>query len=152
MQSLIFEEIAPGPAVQSDADIDAFLYANAGTQYHPSSTSSMLPLDKGGVVDPTLKVYGTNGLRVVDASSEYPKLYFDVQTDILSLVVPIGLCAHLMGPTYAIAEKASDMLKLDPFPNRTPNVRNGAESSHIASSWLLSLLLAAVMSVLAVEL
>ena len=74
MQSLIFEELTPGPAVQSDADIDAFIYQNAGTQYHPSSTSSMLPQEKGGVVDPTLKVYGTTGLRVVDASGEHQRL------------------------------------------------------------------------------
>ena len=28
----------------------------------------MLPRDKGGVVDPTLKVYGTKNVRVVDLS------------------------------------------------------------------------------------
>ncbi|KIM32064.1 GMC oxidoreductase [Serendipita vermifera MAFF 305830] len=133
MKSLIVEELSPGAAVQSDADIDGWMYLNAATQYHPSSTSSMLPLDHGGVVDPTLKVYGTTGLRVVDAS-----------------IVPIGLCAHLMGPTYAIAEKASDMIKANPTANRTPNVRSGAES--IRFSWMLSAVLAAVMAVLAVEL
>ncbi len=41
------------------------------TQYHPASTASMLPLEKGGVVDTRLKVYHTEGLRVIDSSGEY---------------------------------------------------------------------------------
>jgi choline dehydrogenase-like flavoprotein len=31
----------------------------------------MLPLEKGGVVDANLKVYGTEGLRVVDSSGTW---------------------------------------------------------------------------------
>lgn len=36
--------------------------------YHPFSTAIMLPKEDGGVVDTSLKVYGTKNLRVVDAS------------------------------------------------------------------------------------
>lgn len=36
--------------------------------YHPIGTCSMLPKEDGGVVDPSLLVYGTKNLRVVDAS------------------------------------------------------------------------------------
>jgi len=35
---------------------------------HPVGTAAMLPREKGGVVDTTLKVYGTTNIRVVDAS------------------------------------------------------------------------------------
>ncbi|CCA69994.1 related to Glucose oxidase [Serendipita indica DSM 11827] len=129
LASLIQEELAPGPAVQTDKQIDDWMYLNAGTQYHPASTSSMLPLDKGGVVDPSLKVYKTQGLRIVDGS-----------------VIPIGLCAHLMGPTYAIAEKAADIIKANPTPNRTPNI-SGAASVR-PSVPMLSSLLALVASVI----
>ena len=33
--------------------------------YHPLGTAAMLPQDKGGVVDSSLKVYGTTSLRIV---------------------------------------------------------------------------------------
>lgn len=54
----------------------------------------MLPRDKGGVVDAELKVYGTKNVRVVDAS-----------------VLPFQLCGHLTSTLYAVAERASDLIK-----------------------------------------
>jgi choline dehydrogenase-like flavoprotein len=54
----------------------------------------MMPKELGGVVDPTLTVYGTSNVRVVDAS-----------------VVPFQVCGHLTATLYAIAEKAADMIK-----------------------------------------
>jgi choline dehydrogenase len=56
----------------------------------------MLPLELGGVVDSKLKVYGTNNVRVVDAS-----------------VIPVELTGHTVGPLYAVAEKAADIIKND---------------------------------------
>jgi choline dehydrogenase len=54
----------------------------------------MLPLDLGGVLDSKLTVYGTSNVRVVDAS-----------------VIPVELRGHTMGPVYAVAEKAADIIK-----------------------------------------
>ncbi|KAI1142092.1 GMC oxidoreductase [Hypoxylon sp. FL0543] len=58
---------------------------------HPSGTTSMLPLNLGGVVDPSLKVYGTRNLRVVDAG-----------------IIPLIPGAHIQAAIYAIAEKADN--------------------------------------------
>ena len=54
----------------------------------------MLPKDKGGVVDPELRVYGTKRLRVVDLS-----------------VVPLIPSAHTQSIVYAVAEQAADVIK-----------------------------------------
>jgi choline dehydrogenase-like flavoprotein len=54
----------------------------------------MLPRNRGGVVSPELKVYGTRNVRVVDAS-----------------VLPFQLCGHLTSTLYAVAEKAADIIK-----------------------------------------
>ena len=54
----------------------------------------MLPRDKGGVVDPHLRVYGAQGLRVVDLS-----------------VVPLIPSAHTQSIVYAVAEQAADIIK-----------------------------------------
>jgi choline dehydrogenase-like flavoprotein len=51
---------------------------------------------EGGVVDERLRVYGVGSLRVVDAS-----------------VMPLQISAHLQTTVYAIAEKASEMIKQD---------------------------------------
>lgn len=59
----------------------------------------MLPRDKGGVVSPELKVYGTKNVRVIDAS-----------------VLPFQLCGHLTSTLYAVAEKASDVIKKKNIP------------------------------------
>jgi choline dehydrogenase-like flavoprotein len=40
--------------------------------YHPIGTAAMLPRSDGGVVDSSLKVYGTSNLRVVSEHITYP--------------------------------------------------------------------------------
>jgi choline dehydrogenase len=54
----------------------------------------MLPQQLGGVVDPTLKVYGTSNVRVVDAS-----------------VIPHLMSGHLTATVYALSERAAQFIK-----------------------------------------
>lgn len=56
----------------------------------------MIPKELGGVVDPSLKVYGTSNVRVVDAG-----------------VLPFQVCGHLVSTLYAVAEKAADIIKAE---------------------------------------
>lgn len=79
-------------AVRSDAEIEAFIRAHADTIYHPVGSCRMGrgPLD---VVDERLRVYGVQGLRVVDAS-----------------VMPHVVGGNTNAPTIMIAEKAAHMI------------------------------------------
>jgi choline dehydrogenase len=86
-------ELAPGPAVQSDADIDAFVRAKGESAYHPSCTCRM-GSDALAVVDEETRVHGLEGLRVVDAS-----------------IMPSIVSGNLNAPTIMVAEKAADMIK-----------------------------------------
>lgn len=68
MESLQGREILPGSDVQTDAEILAYLRAEALTVYHPVGTAKM-GRDSLSVVDPSsLKVHGFENLRVADAS------------------------------------------------------------------------------------
>jgi len=88
------EEYAPGAAVQSTTEIDAWIRSAAETIYHPVGTCRMGPHgDALAVVDDTLKVIGLEGLRVVDAS-----------------VMPTLVSGNTNAPTIMIAEKAADMM------------------------------------------
>ncbi len=73
LKSLIIEELRPGPALQSDADLIADFRQRSGTVYHPSCTCRMGPDPKTSVVDARLRVHGIDGLRVCDASA-FPNL------------------------------------------------------------------------------
>ena len=70
---LIAEELRPGPAVQSDADLIADFRARSGTVFHPSCTARMGTDPATSVVDPQLRVHGLDGLRICDASA-FPTL------------------------------------------------------------------------------
>jgi hypothetical protein len=89
-------ELSPGPSVQTDSEILAFLKQSGlgPTSAHPCCTASMMPLKLGGVVDPDLRVYGTKKLSVVDAS-----------------IMPLVPATHLSSTVYAVAEKAADLIK-----------------------------------------
>jgi choline dehydrogenase-like flavoprotein len=76
--------------VQSDEDIEEFIRETVNTLNHHVGTASMLPREMGGVVDSELKVWGVDGLRVVDAS-----------------IIPTLPASHLQTSVYAIAEKVS---------------------------------------------
>tara|TARA_R110002003_G_scaffold107_10_gene9039 strand:+ start:5533 stop:6324 length:792 start_codon:yes stop_codon:yes gene_type:complete len=87
-------EVVPGANVTTDADIDAFIRGSASTLYHPAGSCKMGARAEGGVVDGELKVYGVEGLRIVDGS-----------------VIPILPASHTMTTVYAVAEKAADIIK-----------------------------------------
>ena len=73
MAQWIVEELRPGPAVTSDADMIADFRARSGTVYHPSCTARMGREAATSVVDAGLRVHGVEGLRVIDAAA-FPNL------------------------------------------------------------------------------
>lgn len=98
MAPYLGEELEPGPAGQSDADIDAWVRRNAETIYHPVGTAKMgLASDPAAVVDEQCRVLGVQGLRVVDAS-----------------VMPTLVGGNTNAPTIMIAEKISDAIRGKP--------------------------------------
>jgi choline dehydrogenase len=89
---LVARETAPGSALKTDADLDAYVRATASVTQHPVGTCAM-GVGRESVVSPALKVYGISGLRVVDAS-----------------VMPTIVGANTNAAVIMIAEKASDMI------------------------------------------
>lgn len=63
----IARETLPGPAIATDAELEADIRARAETIYHPVGTCRM-GLDQASVTDPQGRVRGVEGLRVIDAS------------------------------------------------------------------------------------
>jgi choline dehydrogenase len=94
-------EIQPGEAVQTDAELDAFIAEHVESAYHPCGTCKMGAVDDPmAVVDPACRVIGVDGLRVVD-SSIFPRI----------------TNGNLNAPSIMVGEKASDLiLGRDPLP------------------------------------
>ncbi|KAJ7187780.1 GMC oxidoreductase-domain-containing protein [Mycena filopes] len=55
-------------SAEDDAAIDAYIRNFVGTSWHSFGTAPMKPLAKGGVVDPSLNVYGVKKLKIADVS------------------------------------------------------------------------------------
>jgi len=82
--------------IRTDDDIRAILRARVDTVYHPVGTAKMGVDDPLAVVDPRLKIYGLDGLRITDAS-----------------VMPTLIGGNTNAPTIMIGEKAADMIKAE---------------------------------------
>lgn len=83
-------ELMPGSAVgDDDEELEAYVRAHAQNAFHPVGTCAM---GRGpeAVVDPQLRVFGIQGLRVADAS-----------------VMPVIVRGNTTAPTVMIAERAA---------------------------------------------
>lgn len=95
-KSFILSEVPPPGfsalnSTSSDEELDRRVGALADSGSHPTGTCAM-----GKVLDSNLRVKGTKGLRVVDAS-----------------IFPSHITAHNQAAVYAVAEKAADIIISD---------------------------------------
>ena len=92
-------EVAPGPDVATDEQLDQYIRETGYTVHHPVGTCRM-GTDPGAVVDPQLWVRGIKGLRVADAS-----------------VMPSVIGGNTNAPTVMIGERGADfVLGRKPLP------------------------------------
>jgi choline dehydrogenase len=85
-------ELAPGPDVTTDAELEAFIRKATGTSYHGCGTCRM-GTDDAAVVDAEARVNAVARLRVVDTS-----------------IMPKVVTANLNAPVMMMAEKISDRI------------------------------------------
>ncbi len=94
LRPFIAEELAPGPAARTDADIDAFVRRAAITLHHPVGTCRMgADGDPDAVLDDQARVRGVDGLRVVDGAA-----------------IPRTVRGGTNAPIMMIAEKVADRM------------------------------------------
>ncbi|MEX0589711.1 MAG: GMC oxidoreductase [Xanthobacteraceae bacterium] len=93
LRGIIEGELAPGAAVQSDAELAEAIRREAGHRSHPAGTCRM-GTGADAVVDADLHVRGIDGLRVADAS-----------------VMPELTSGNTNLPVIMIGEKAADLIR-----------------------------------------
>lgn len=86
-------ELSPGDVVQTDAEWEAYTRKVASHVYHACGTCKM-GTDPMAVVDPTLRVHGIEGLRVIDSS-----------------IIPQIPSGNLNAISMAIGEKGADLAR-----------------------------------------
>jgi len=89
------QELSPGPAVADRAALRQWVTDNTGSYYHFVGSCKM-GVDRLAVVDPHLKVYGVDRLRVVDGS-----------------VMPSIPAANTHTTIVMIAERAAEFIKAE---------------------------------------
>ncbi|KAF5370885.1 hypothetical protein D9758_002106 [Tetrapyrgos nigripes] len=94
LKDYLLKEVIPGEKMQSDEELEEYIKNTVATVFHPVGTASMFPQEEGGVVDSKCTVYGTENLRVIDAS-----------------IIPVQIGAHIQATVYALAERAADIIK-----------------------------------------
>jgi choline dehydrogenase len=92
------EEVLPGPGVEDDDSVRAYLYRSLRTYSHHVGTCR-IGTDDMAVVDTSLRVHGIEGLRVADAS-----------------VMPSIVSANTNATVYGIAERAAALIGLRDQP------------------------------------
>jgi choline dehydrogenase len=89
------QELSPGPMVSDDAQLREWVVNNIGSYYHFVGSCKM-GVDRLAVVDPQLRVYGVDGLRVADGS-----------------VIPTIPSANTHTTVVMIGERAAEFIKAE---------------------------------------
>ena len=93
-KTLIKDELEPGFHIKSKADIHEYILNHVAGDYHPVGTCKIgADSDAMAVVDPSLRVYGIEGLRIADAS-----------------VMPVITNANTNSSSIMIGERAADLI------------------------------------------
>jgi choline dehydrogenase len=104
LKQLIGEEIEPGPGIETDAQLEAFVRRVGAITQHPVGTCRMgIDADPMAVVDEALRVRGVTSLRVIDAS-----------------IMPNVPAGNTNAPTIMIAEKGADIVRGRRLPAEYP--------------------------------
>ena len=106
---VVVAEEVPGDALQSDDELARFVRDNAWG-HHAAGSCAMGARAGGGVLDSRLRVHGTRGLRVADAS-----------------VFPAIPGFFLASAVYMVAEKAAEMIRHDQ-PEGAPTMSYDTET------------------------
>ena len=86
-------EVLAGDQITDEEGLRDFVSRGTGTYYHPVGTCKIGD-DEAAVVDPDLRVYGIEGLRVADAS-----------------VMPTVVCVNTNAASIMIGERAADLIR-----------------------------------------
>ncbi|KAJ6522733.1 hypothetical protein B0H19DRAFT_1202486 [Mycena capillaripes] len=94
LKSIVVGPVVPDATVQTDEDFVNYVNTKSQSEHHFVGTSAMTPRSEGGVVDPSLRVYGTSNVRVAD----------------LSIIASLpGI--HTVSLAYMVAERAAEIIK-----------------------------------------
>ena len=93
MKDWVRGEVYPGPMRDDDESLADYARSAVGSYHHQVGTCAM-GVAAHSVVDPHLRVYGVEGLRVADAS-----------------VMPAVPSGNTNAPAIMIGEKAADLIK-----------------------------------------
>ncbi|EIW80025.1 alcohol oxidase [Coniophora puteana RWD-64-598 SS2] len=85
LATLIKKEVNPGNDCMEDPQLADWIKSTFSSTFHTAGTLTMVPKERGGVVDSNLMVYGTTNIRVADLS-----------------IVPLHIAAHTLSVAYAI--------------------------------------------------
>jgi len=95
LKPFVVEEVLPGPAVESDEEMIEEIRVRGVSNLHPVGTCRM-GREVDAVVDPQLRVYGVERLRVADAS-----------------IMPVVPGGNTNAPSIMIGEKCAAMILQD---------------------------------------
>jgi len=87
-------EEAMVPKSNARKDLDEYISKTAMGAQHVLSSCRMKPLEEGGVVDPELRVYGIDGLRIADGS-----------------IIPGMVASRPQATVVMIAERCADFIR-----------------------------------------
>jgi choline dehydrogenase len=118
LREWLLRETAPGPDMNTDAELSEYGRRAAHTVYHPAGTCRMGGEDdRGAVLDPLLRLRGEEGVRIVDAS-----------------VFPTMPTVNPMVTVLLVAERAADLIaggRAGPGGAGTETAATGSSASDV---------------------